>query len=163
MFPISITTLTTEDTYLRFAWAVFLRRKSFLWRITLIVGALLLSLLIWPAEDRHLSFFAVPFAALVLLTVFYWGINFRFKRAYRKTPYWQDMEQTLVFEEEQFFVKSTRGEFAYQYAEIVKVFDTQSDIFIMLGPNVGFPIEKKDCSPEALDFLLALKGLKPSQ
>ena len=66
------------------------------------------------------------------------------------------MEQTLIFEKDKFSVKSKRGEFLYSYDDIVKVFHTKEDFYIMLGPNVSFPIEKKNCTPEALEFLLEL-------
>ena len=86
----------------------------------------------------------------------YFGMNYQIKRAYQKTPFWKDMEQTLIFEKDKFSVKSKRGEFLYSYDDIVKVFHTKEDFYIMLGPNVSFPIEKKNCSPEALEFLLEL-------
>lgn len=66
------------------------------------------------------------------------------------------MEQTLIFEKDKFSVKSKQGEFLYSYDDIVKVFHTKDDFYIMLGPNIGFPIEKENCSPEALEFLLEL-------
>jgi putative membrane protein len=96
------------------------------------------------------------FISLVTFSAMYFGMNYQIKRAYQKTPFWKDMEQTLIFEKDKFSVKSKRGEFLYSYDDIVKVFHTKEDFYIMLGPNVGFPIEKKNCSPEALEFLLEL-------
>lgn len=156
MFPISLTTLISEETYQRFFWAVLLRRKSFLFCIVLMIGFLLFYPLTRTAEELRFYPFAMFFTALILFPIFYFVMSFLIKRAYRKIPYWQDVELTLIFEENQFIVKSVRGEVVYQYSEIAKVFDTKSDIFIMLGPNVGIPIEKKDCSLEILEFLLTL-------
>ena len=87
----------------------------------------------------------------------YFGTDFQIKKAYQKIPFWKDMEQTLIFEKDKFSVKSKRGEFLYSYDDIVKVFHTKEDFYIMLGPNIGFPIEKKNCAPEALEFLLEIQ------
>ena len=156
MFPITISTLVTEEVYQRFAWSVFLRGKRFLLNLFILIGILALYLTFLPENLRRFSFFIVLFTSLIIFPVMYFGTDFQIKKAYQKTPYWKDMEQTLIFEKDKFSVKSKRGEFLYSYDDIVKVFHTKDDFYIMLGPNVGFPIEKKNCTPEALEFLLEL-------
>lgn len=66
------------------------------------------------------------------------------------------MEVTLIFDRETFVAQSKRGEFHYTYDDIVKVIATKQDFYILIGENTGFPIEKKNCTPEALEFLLEL-------
>lgn len=156
MFPITIPTLVTEEVYQRFAWSVFLRGKRFLLNMFILIGILALYLTFLPENLRRFSFFIVLFTSLIIFPVMYFGTDFQIKKAYQKTPFWKDMEQTLIFEKDNFSVKSKRGEFLYSYDDIVKVFHTKDDFYIMLGPNVGFPIEKKNCTPEALEFLLEL-------
>ena len=156
MFPITIPTLVTEEVYQRFAWSVFLRGKRFLLNLFILIGILALYLTFLPENLRRFSFFIVLFTSLIIFPVMYFGTDFQIKKAYQKTPYWKDMEQTLIFEKDKFSVKSKRGEFLYSYDDIVKVFHTKDDFYIMLGPNIGFPIEKKNCTPEALEFLLEL-------
>jgi len=156
MFPITIPTLVTEEVYQRFAWSVFLRGKRFLLNLFILIGILALYLTFLPENLRRFSFFIVLFTSLIIFPVMYFGTDFQIKKAYQKTPFWKDMEQTLIFEKDKFSVKSKRGEFLYSYDDIVKVFHTKDDFYIMLGPNVGFPIEKKNCTPEALEFLLEL-------
>lgn len=156
MFPITIPTLVTEEVYQRFAWSVFLRGKRFLLNLFILIGILALYLTFLPENLRRFSFFIVLFTSLIIFPVMYFGTDFQIKKAYQKTPFWKDMEQTLIFEKDNFSVKSKRGEFLYSYDDIVKVFNTKEDFYIMLGPNVGFPIEKKNCTPEALEFLLEL-------
>ena len=156
MFPIHITTLVTEEVYQRFAWSVFLRGKRFLLNLFILIGILSLYLIFLPDNLKRFSFFTMLFISLVTFSAMYFGMNYQIKRAYQKTPFWKDMEQTLIFEKDKFSVKSKRGEFLYSYDDIVKVFHTKEDFYIMLGPNVSFPIEKKNCSPEALEFLLEL-------
>ena len=156
MFPITIPTLVTEEVYQRFAWSVFLRGKRFLLNLFILIGILALYLTFLPENLRRFSFFTVLFTSLIIFPVMYFGTDFQIKKAYQKTPFWKNMEQTLIFEKDKFSVKSKRGEFLYSYNDIVKVFHTKDDFYIMLGPNVGFPIEKKNCTPEALEFLLEL-------
>ena len=156
MFPITIPTLVTEEVYQRFAWSVFLRGKRFLLNLFILIGILALYLTFLPETLRRFSFFTVLFTSLIIFPVMYFSTDFQIKKAYQKTPFWKDMEQTLIFEKDKFSVKSKRGEFLYSYDDIVKVFHTKDDFYIMLGPNVGFPIEKKNCTPEALEFLLEL-------
>ena len=156
MFPITIPTLVTEEVYQRFAWSVFLRGKRFLLNLFILIGIMALYLTFLPENPRRFSFFIVLFTSLIIFPVMYFGTDFQIKKAYQKTPFWKDMEQTLIFEKDNFSVESKRGEFLYSYDDIVKVFHTKEDFYIMLGPNVGFPIEKKNCTPEALEFLLEL-------
>ncbi|CEL89371.1 YcxB family protein [Streptococcus sanguinis] len=157
MFPITIPTLVTEEVYQRFAWSIFLRGKRFLLNMFILIGILVLYLTFLPENLRRFSFFTVLFTSLIIFPVMYFGTDFQIKKAYQKTPFWKDMEQTLIFEKDKFSVKSKRGEFLYSYDDIVKVFHTKEDFYIMLGPNIGFPIEKKNCSPEALEFLLEIQ------
>ena len=156
MFPITIPTLVTEEVYQRFAWSVFIRGKGFLLNILIFIGIMSLYLTFIPDQLKRFSVFTVLFASLITISAIYFGMDFQIKKAYQKTPYWKDMEQTLIFEKDNFSVKSKRGEFLYSYDDIVKVFNTKEDFYIMLGANVGIPIEKKNCSPEALEFLLEL-------
>ena len=156
MFPITIPTLVTEEVYQRFAWSVFLRGKRFLLNLFILIGILALYLTFLPENLKRFSFFIVLFTSLIIFPVMYFGTDFQIKKAYQKTPFWKNMEQTLIFEKDKFSVKSKRGEFLYSYDDIVKVFHTKDDFYIMLRPNIGFPIEKKNCTPEALEFLLEL-------
>ena len=154
MFPIRITSIFTEEVYKRFSWAILMRRKSFIVYIIVIL-ALILYPMIMTAEGQDIIFIAL-FTILVLLPVVFFTLRFRIKRSYRKNPLWQNMEVTLIFDRESFVAQSKRGEFRYTYDDIVKVIMTKQDFYILIGENTGFPIEKKNCTPEALEFLLEL-------
>ena len=153
MFPIRITTLMTEEVYKRFSWAILIRRKGFVLYIIILIIGLFTYVMLGPLEEKIISIILAP---PICASMYYFGMNYQIKRAYQKNPFWKNMEQTLIFEKDKFSVKSKRGEFLYSYDDIVKVFHTKDDFYIMLGPNIGFPIEKKNCSPEALEFLLEL-------
>ena len=154
MFPIRITTLLTEEVYKRFSWAILMRRKSFIVYIIVIL-ALILYPMIMSAEGKDIIFIAL-FTILVLLPVLFFTLRFRIERSYRKNPLWQNMEVTLIFDRETFVAQSKRGEFRYTYDDIVKVIMTKQDFYILIGENTGFAIEKENCTPEALEFLLEL-------
>ena len=154
MFPIRITTLLTEEVYKRFSWAILMRRKSFIVYIIVIL-ALILYPMIMSAEGKDIIFIAL-FTILVLLLVVFFTLRFRIKRTYRKNPLWQNMEVTLIFDREAFIARNIRGEFHYTYDDIVKVIMTKQDFYILIGENTGFAIEKENCSPEAIEFLLEL-------
>ena len=154
MFPIRITTLLTEEVYTRFSWAILMRRKSFIVYIIVIL-ALILYPMIMSAEGKDIIFIAL-FTILVLLLVVFFTLRFRIKRTYRKNPLWQNMEVTLIFDREAFIARNIRGEFHYTYDDIVKVIMTKQDFYILIGENTGFAIEKENCSPEVLEFLLEL-------
>ena len=153
MFPIRITTLMTEEVYKRFSWAILVRRKGFvLYIIILIIG--LFTYVMWsPLEKKIIS---IIFAPPIFASMYYFGMNYQIKRAYQKNPLFQNMEVTLIFDRESFVAQKKRGEFHYTYDDIVKVIATKQDFYILIGENTGFAIEKKNCTPEALEFLLEL-------
>jgi len=94
MFPITIPTLVTEEVYQRFAWSVFLRGKRFLLNMFILIGILSLYLIFLPDNLKRFSFFIVLFTSLIIFPIMYFGTDFQIRKAYRKTPFWKDMEQT---------------------------------------------------------------------
>ena len=78
------------------------------------------------------------------------------KEGLSKNPLFQNMEVTLIFDREAFVAQNKRGEFRYTDDDSVKVIMTKQDFYILIGENNGFAIEKKNCTPEALEFLLEL-------
>ena len=109
MFPITIPTLVTEEVYQRFAWSVFIRGKGFLLNILIFIGIMSLYLTFIPEQLKRFSVFTVLFASLITFSAIYFGMDFQIKKAYQKTPFWKDMEQTLIFEKDKFSVKRKRG------------------------------------------------------
>ena len=153
MFPICITTLLTEEVYKRFSWAILIRRKGFVLYIIILIIGLFTYVMLSPLEEKIMSIILVP---PIFASMYYFGMNYQIKRAYQKNPLFQNMEVTLIFDREAFIVRNIRGEFHYTYDDIVKVIMTKQDFYILIGENTGFAIEKENCSPEALEFLLEL-------
>jgi len=132
----------TEEVYKRFSWAILIRRKGFV-----------LYIIILPLEEKIISIILAP---PICASMYYFGMNYQIKRAYQKNPLFQNMEVTLIFDREAFIARNIRGEFHYAYDDIVKVIMTKQDFYILIGESTGFAIEKENCSPEALEFLLEL-------
>ena len=153
MFPIRITTLMTEEVYKRFSWAILVRRKGFVLYIIILIIGLFTYVMFSPLEKKIISIILAP---PIFASMYYFGMNYKIKRAYQKNPLFQNMEVTLIFDREAFIARNIRGEFRYTYDDIVKVIMTKQDFYILIGENTGFPIEKKNCTPEALEFLLEL-------
>lgn len=153
MFPIRITTLVTEEVYKRFSWAILIRRKGFVLYIIILIVGLLAYVMLSPLEEKIMSVILFP---PIFASMYYFGMNYKIKKAYQKNPLFQNMEVTLIFDREAFIARYIRGEFHYTYDDIVKVIMTKQDFYILIGESTGFPIEKKNCSPEALEFLLEL-------
>ena len=153
MFPIRITTLLTEEVYKRFSWAILIRRKGFVLYIIILIVGLLAYVMLSPLEEKIISVILFP---PIFASMYYFGMNYQIKRAYQKNPLFQNMEVTLIFDREAFIARNIRGEFHYAYDDIVKVIMTKQDFYILIGESTGFAIEKENCSPEALEFLLEL-------
>ena len=153
MFPIRITTLMTEEVYKRFSWAILVRRKGFVLYIIILIIGLFTYVMFSPLEKKIISIILAP---PIFASMYYFGMNYQIKKAYQKNPLFQNMEVTLIFDREAFISRNIRGEFRYTYDDIVKVIMTKQDFYILIGENTGFPIEKKNCTPEALEFLLEL-------
>ena len=153
MFPIRITTLMTEEVYKRFSWAILVRRKGFVLYIIILIIGLFTYVMFSPLEKKIISIILAP---PIFASMYYFGMNYQIKRAYQKNPLFQNMEVTLIFDRESFVAQNKRGEFHYTYDDIVKVIMTKQDFYILIGENTGFAIEKKNCTPEALEFLLEL-------
>ena len=153
MFPIRITTLVTEEVSKRFSWAILIRRKGFVLYIIILIVGLLAYVMLSPLEEKIMSVILFP---PIFASMYYFGMNYKIKRAYQKNPLFQNMEVTLIFDRESFVAQNKRGEFHYTYDDIVKVIMTKQDFYILIGENTGFAIEKENCSPEALEFLLEL-------
>ena len=153
MFPIRITTLMTEEVYKRFSWAILIRRKGFVLYIIILIIGLFAYVMLGPLEEKIISIILAP---PIFASMYYFGMNYQIKRAYQKNPLFQNMEVTLIFDREAFVAQNKRGEFHYTYDDIVKVIRTKRDFYILIGENTGFAIENKNCTPEALEFLLEL-------
>ena len=153
MFPIRITTLMTKEVYKRFSWAILIRRKGFVLYIIILIVGLFTYVMLSPLEEKIMSVILFP---PIFASMYYFGMNYQIKRAYQKNPLFQNMEVTLIFDREAFVAQSKRGEFRYTYDDIVKIIMTKQDFYILIGESTGFAIEKENCSPEALEFLLEL-------
>lgn len=161
MFPLTTTTIMTQEVYERYSWVLLLRRKQLYISIGLLeMGLLILATVqFWDEEPWMFAFFLalmviVPLALLL-------RYKHQIKRVYKKNPVWQDAEQEMSFYEDHLIVQTKRGDLTYDYNEISEIIVTEQDFYVMLGKHTGFPIEKSRCSKELQHFLLELKANPP--
>ena len=144
MFPITIPTLVTEEVYQRFAWSIFLRGKSFLLNIIILIGILSLYLTFLPDNLKRFSFFTVLFISLVTFSAMYFGMDFQIKKAYQKTPFWKIWSKPLYLRKINFLWRANEESFFYSYDDIVKVFHTKDDFLYHVEAKYRFPYRKKE-------------------
>ena len=65
MFPITITTLMTEEVYKRFSWAILVRRKGFVLYITILIIGLFTYIMFSPLEKKIMSILFSPLCTIL--------------------------------------------------------------------------------------------------
>ncbi|WP_061593723.1 YcxB family protein [Streptococcus gordonii] len=157
MFPMTAKTTMTEEAYRRFAWANFWHRKTGLF--PLIIGEVALL-----AVGLVCLFFREPLPAIgififmpIMPFLLYRSFNQQFLKLYRDDPLWHDLEQEFNFYETDFQVLNRNHTSRYNYQDIVAILDKPESFYIMVGRSMGLILDKADCQPELIDFLLKLK------
>ena len=157
MFPMTLKTIMTEEAYRRFAWTNFWYRKTGL--LPLIIGevALLAVGLVCLFFREPLPGVAFLVTVAVLPFLYYLSMNRHIKKFYRGNPLWHDIEQEFSFYETDFRVVNRNNNARFDYQDIVAIIDKPETFYIMVGRSMGLILDKADCQPELIDFLLKLK------
>ena len=157
MFPMTAKTIMTEEAYRRFAWTNFWYRKTGLF--PLIIGEVALL-----AVGVVCLFFREPLPAIgififmpIMPFLFYRSFNQQFLKLYRDNPLWHDLEQEFNFYETDFRVVNRNNNSRFEYKDIVAIIDKSETFYIMVGRSTGLILDKADCQPELIEFLLKLK------
>ena len=87
----------------------------------------------------------------------YRSFNQQFLKLYKDNPLWHDLEQEFSFYETDFQVINRNHTSRYNYQDIVAILDKPESFYIMVGRSMGLILDKADCQPELIDFLLKLK------
>lgn len=157
MFPMTAKTIMTEEAYRRFAWINFWYRKTGLF--PLIIGEVALL-----AVGLVCLFFKEPLPAIgififmpIMPFLLYRSFNQQFLKLYRDNPLWHDLEQEFSFYETDFRVVNRNNNSRFEYKDIIAIIDKSETFYIMVGQSVGLILDKADCQPELIEFLLKLK------
>ena len=84
-------------------------------------------------------------------------MNRNIKKHYRDNPLWHDLEQESSFYETDFRVVNRNNNSRFDYQDIVAIIDKTETFYIIVGQSVGLILDKADCQPELIEFLLQLK------
>lgn len=157
MFPMTAKTIMTEEAYRRFAWTNFWYKKNGIFSLILpeIVVLICGAICFFIGEPLLGAAFLVTVAVLPFL--YYLSMNRHIKKFYRGNPLWHDIEQEFSFYETDFRVVNRNNNARFDYQDIVAIIDKPETFYIMVGRSMGLILDKADCQPELIDFLLKLK------
>ena len=157
MFPMTAKTIMTEEAYRRFAWTNFWYKKNGIFSLILpeIVVLICGAICFFIGEPLPCVAFLVTVAVLPFL--YYLSMNRHIKKFYRGNPLWHDIEQEFSFYETDFRVVNRNNNARFDYQDIVAIIDKPETFYIMVGRSMGLILDKADCQPELIDFLLKLK------
>ena len=157
MFPMTAKTIMTEEAYRRFAWTNFWHRKTGI--IPLVIGevALLAVGIFSLSLNEPLPAIGIFIFMPIMLFLLYRSFNQQFLKLYKDNPLWHDLEQEFNFYETDFQVFNRNHTSRYDYQDIVAIIDKPETFYIMVGRSLGLILDKADCQPELIDFLLKLK------
>ena len=157
MFPMTAKTIMTEEAYRRFAWTNFWYKKNGIFSLILpeIVVLICGAICFFIGESLPGVAFLVIVAVLPFL--YYLSMNRHIKKFYRGNPLWHDIEQEFSFYETDFRVVNRNNNARFDYQDIVAIIDKPETFYIMVGRSMGLILDKADCQPELIDFLLKLK------
>lgn len=157
MFPMTAKTIMTEEAYRRFAWTNFWYKKNGIFSLILpeIVVLICSAICFFIGEPLPGAAFLVTVAVLPFL--YYLSMNRHIKKFYRGNPLWHDIEQEFSFYETDFRVVNRNNNARFDYQDIVAIIDKPETFYIMVGRSMGLILDKADCQPELIDFLLKLK------
>lgn len=147
----------TEEAYRRFAWTNFWYKKNGIFSLILpeIVVLICGAICFFIGEPLLGAAFLVTVAVLPFL--YYLSMNRHIKKFYRGNPLWHDIEQEFSFYETDFRVVNRNNNARFDYQDIVAIIDKPETFYIMVGRSMGLILDKADCQPELIDFLLKLK------
>ncbi len=97
----------------------------------------------------------------VLPFLYYLSMNRHIKKFYRGNPLWHDIEHEFSFYETDFRVVNRNNNARFDYQDIVAIIDKPETFISWLAVN-GLILDKADCQPELIDFLLKLKETEVS-
>lgn len=157
MFPMTAKTIMTEEAYRRFAWTNFWYKKNGIFSLILPEIVVLICGAICFFIGEPFSGVAFLVTVVVLPFLYYLSMNRHIKKFYRGNPLWHDIEQEFSFYETDFRVANRNNNARFDYQDIMAIIDKSETFYIMVGRSMGLILDKADCQPELIDFLLKLK------
>lgn len=80
-------------------------------------------------------------------------LNFGLKRIWKSNKDADGLETTFTFNASNFRQKNKLNDVTTSYDKLTQIAETETNFYLMVDENRGSLINKKDCSPELIDFL----------
>ena len=157
MFPMTAKIIMTEEAYRRFAWINFWHKKNGIFSLIFPEIVVLICAAIYFYIGKPLAGVVFLLIIAVLPFLYYLSMNRNIKKYYRGNPLWHDLEQEFSFYETDFRVVNRNNNSRFEYKDIVAIIDKPETFYIMVGRSMGLILDKADCQPELIEFLLKLK------
>ena len=158
MTPLFTTkTVYSEREYVAFTMTA-LRHNPDYWRnmgagYLLLTACAIYGLVSGRAYLSVASILAVPLFAFL----WKWALHRRIKRVYGTNRRLQDMESAFSLYEDRFEEVYPDGALTVSYGELYKIYETKTNVYLMLGAEQGSILVKESCSKELLTFLRKVK------
>jgi len=148
----------TEEEFVRFNREVLFKSGRF--KRTIIMMNVSLIVLGVAAAFYHSDFKTLIPIILLLAFVnwyFFKGVNLRAARAFKQNAAIRDKVFTLSFYDDHYEGASDDGTTSILYSNLHKIIETPTNFYILHGPMNGTILQKGNCPPAFVDFILEVK------
>ena len=150
----------TYDEYKKFNDFVHAETtKLRLIRTVLVIGYILVSMLMHYLEMyKFLIFFVSFFAFYIAYLVYYkWARERSIKKCYESDEAGKNNVVVIDFYQDYFGVKDEYSQGAFPYDKLYKIYESDTNFYIMMSKMNGLGIVKANCSDELCEFIRGLK------
>ena len=156
------TTTYTFEEFQRFSKVV---AKKQLRKCDLIVILTYLAIAIVATIGKNYQAIAIYLLIIPIMLIFSrLFLRFGFKRIWKSNPEAHNLATTFTFRINSFRQKNNISDRTTKYDELRQIIETNTNFYLMVKSNQGSLVNKKDCSPELINFLQnRAKELKSKQ
>lgn len=153
-----VQTATDFASYKKLCWTVSGRRLVICGFFLGLLGLIL----VFSSLSPGTPIFAGSLAASLFFPFILWGSYQRvLRRNYQATKFTQDLTAAYSFFADHFTAQSQVSQSRIDYDAIYKILETKTSLFILLGPNQGFSLDKSACPEGLTAFLQTLGKTRP--
>ncbi len=155
--------VTTEQTFEEYKkYNDFLQKKTRklgLYRAILVIAYVLLSIFMLYLEmHTFLIFFISCFVVYIAYLFYYkWARERNIKRSYESNKLGKDSKTVIDFYQDHFAVKDDYTQGTIPYDKIYKIYESDTNFYIMGSKISGIGIVKANCSEELCEFIRKIK------
>lgn len=156
----TVKTKLTYDEYKKYN--DFLQKKTKklgLLRTIIVIGYILVSILMLYLEMYKFLAFFISFFALYIayLFCFKWARGRNIKNSYESNKLGKESVTTIDFYEDYLMAADEYSEGTVPYDKIYKIYESDTNFYIMMSKMSGIGIVKENCTPELIEFIREIK------